>query len=79
MNGIWLIKIQSSAQKKSWSDLSPHRVDRYDRRHRFWRIMMIDSLLAMISHGTELSAAAGHTSQTAFAAVLCAALFNFFG
>lgn len=38
---------------------------------------MIDSLLAMISHGTELSAAAGHTSQTAFAAVLCAALFNF--
>ncbi|MFM7948133.1 YshB family small membrane protein [Hafnia paralvei] len=41
--------------------------------------MMIDSLLAMISHGTELSAAAGHTSQTAFAAVLCAALFNFLG
>lgn len=39
---------------------------------------MIDSLLAMVSHGSELSAAAGHSTQTAVAAVLCAVLFSFF-
>ncbi|MDU3156024.1 YshB family small membrane protein [Hafnia alvei] len=39
---------------------------------------MIDSILSLISQGAEL-AAAGHSSQTAFAAVLCAALLSFLG
>jgi hypothetical protein len=41
--------------------------------------MMIDSLLSLISQGAELATAAGHPSQTAFAAVLCAALLSFLG
>ncbi|HGM5287921.1 YshB family small membrane protein [Serratia liquefaciens] len=39
---------------------------------------MLDSLIAFISQGAELGSAASHTPQAAIAAVLCAALINFF-
>ncbi|ACS87716.1 MULTISPECIES: YshB family small membrane protein [Musicola] len=39
---------------------------------------MLESLISAVTHGAELSNAVGHTSQTAIAAVLCAALINFF-
>lgn len=39
---------------------------------------MLESLIAAVTHGAELSSTVGHTSQTALAAVLCAALINFF-
>lgn len=39
---------------------------------------MLDSLIAAVTHGVELGAVASHTPQTAIAAILCAALINFF-
>lgn len=39
---------------------------------------MLDSFIAFIAQGADVSAAAGHTPQAAVAAVLCAALINFF-
>ncbi|WP_416261290.1 YshB family small membrane protein [Gibbsiella quercinecans] len=39
---------------------------------------MLDSLIVFITHGANVSAAASHTPQAAFAAVLCAALINLF-
>lgn len=48
---------------------------------------MLNSLIALMTHGmahtmvhgAEMTAVAGHAPQTAFAALLCAALINFFG
>ncbi|MDX5629903.1 MULTISPECIES: YshB family small membrane protein [unclassified Brenneria] len=39
---------------------------------------MLDSLISVVTHGAEISSAASHTPQTAIAAILCAALINFF-
>ncbi|WP_154675935.1 YshB family small membrane protein [Entomohabitans teleogrylli] len=39
---------------------------------------MLESLIHMVSQSAEISAAAAQTPQTAVAALLCAALFNFF-
>ncbi|KAA8997419.1 YshB family small membrane protein [Affinibrenneria salicis] len=39
---------------------------------------MLDSLISVVTHGAEIGSAAAHTPQTALAAVLCAALINFF-
>ncbi|MFC3393788.1 YshB family small membrane protein [Brenneria rubrifaciens] len=39
---------------------------------------MLDSLISVVTHSAELSSAASHTPQTAIAAILCAALINFF-
>ncbi|CPR15370.1 YshB family small membrane protein [Brenneria goodwinii] len=39
---------------------------------------MLDSLISMVTHGAEIGSAASHTPQTAIAAILCAALINFF-
>ncbi len=39
---------------------------------------MLDSLISAATHGVELGAAASHSPQTAIAAILCAALINFF-
>lgn len=39
---------------------------------------MIDSLINFISQGADITAAVGHAPQTALAAILCAALINFF-
>ncbi|CAI1920862.1 YshB family small membrane protein [Serratia ficaria] len=39
---------------------------------------MLDSFIAFISQSAELGSAAGHTPQAAVAALLCAALLNFF-
>ncbi|QZN95604.1 YshB family small membrane protein [Symbiopectobacterium purcellii] len=39
---------------------------------------MLDSLISAATHGAELGVAASHSPQTAIAAILCAALINFF-
>lgn len=39
---------------------------------------MLDSLITVVTHGAEIGTAAGHTPQAAIAALLCAALINFF-
>ncbi|MDU6926429.1 YshB family small membrane protein [Franconibacter helveticus 513] len=39
---------------------------------------MLESLIQLVSHSAEAGAAASHTPQTAIAALLCAALVNFF-
>lgn len=39
---------------------------------------MFDSLINMVSQTAEIGSTAGHTPQTAMAALLCAALINFF-
>ena len=39
---------------------------------------MLDSLIVFITQGADVSAAVSHTPQAAVAAVLCAALMNFF-
>jgi hypothetical protein len=39
---------------------------------------MLDSFIIFITHGADVSSAVSHTPQAAFAAVLCAALINFF-
>ncbi|WP_136157249.1 YshB family small membrane protein [Brenneria roseae] len=39
---------------------------------------MLDSLISIVTHSAEISSAASHSPQTAIAAVLCAALINFF-
>lgn len=38
---------------------------------------MLNSLIALVTHGADMTAAAGHAPQTAMAAILCAALINF--
>lgn len=38
---------------------------------------MFESFIHMLSQGAEIGAAAGHSPQTAVAALLCAALVNF--
>lgn len=43
-----------------------------------WGGIMLESIVNMLSGGLEASAAAGHTPQTAIAAVLCAALVGLF-
>lgn len=39
---------------------------------------MLDSLIAAATHSVEIGSAASHTPQAAIAAILCAALINFF-
>ncbi|MBJ3816042.1 YshB family small membrane protein [Shimwellia pseudoproteus] len=39
---------------------------------------MLESLINMVTQTAEVGSAAGHTPQTAVAALLCAALINFF-
>ena len=39
---------------------------------------MLDSLIHLVSHSVEAGAAVSHSPQTAIAALLCAALVNFF-
>ncbi|MFP1893029.1 YshB family small membrane protein [Lonsdalea quercina] len=39
---------------------------------------MLESFFSALSHGAEMGNAVGHSPQTAIAAVLCAALINFF-
>ncbi|MEN3753101.1 MULTISPECIES: YshB family small membrane protein [Mangrovibacter] len=39
---------------------------------------MLESLIQVVSQGADAGLAASHTPQTAVAALLCAALINFF-
>ncbi|MGM3159524.1 YshB family small membrane protein [Dickeya undicola] len=39
---------------------------------------MLESIFSAVTHGAEISSAVGHSSQTAIAAVLCAAFISFF-
>ncbi|WP_413736442.1 YshB family small membrane protein [Sodalis sp. RH21] len=39
---------------------------------------MLDSLINLVTQGADVTAAVGHAPQTALAAILCAALLNFF-
>ncbi|WJV53943.1 YshB family small membrane protein [Pectobacteriaceae bacterium CE70] len=39
---------------------------------------MLESLIHIVTHGAEISSTVGNTPETAIAAVLCAALINFF-
>lgn len=39
---------------------------------------MLDSIIATVTHGAEISSAVAQTPQTAFAAILCVALMNLF-
>ncbi|HEY0207456.1 YshB family small membrane protein [Acerihabitans sp.] len=39
---------------------------------------MFNSIIDLLSQGADMTVAAGHAPQTALAAILCAALINFF-
>lgn len=39
---------------------------------------MLESIIHMVTRGAETGAAAGHSPQTAVAAVMCALLVSFF-